>query len=319
MKPGKSRSHGRPARRRRAGRGRQSRGDADRRRRRDVSAGARQPGARARRRDGQGALATRCCRATLTTTARGVAYWPGDGEHRRASSDGRTDAPRARRGDRRARRADSAQDGMVEIDVPWNGVPMIYKHVAILGRHHRRGAARTARRHARVRRPHRQEALGLPHRAAAGRARPRDLARQRLARSLGRQRLGVVHDARRGARRALHAGRRRRRRTTGAAIGPARTCSATRSWPSTPRPAATAGISKPSTTISGTRTCRIRPCSSTSCKTAGACRRSASVGKTGWMFILNRETGKPSSASRSGRCRKATCPASGTRRRSRSR
>ena len=63
-----------------------------------------------------------------------------------------------------------------------------------------------ARRHARVRRAHGQAALDVPHRAAAGRGRPRDVARQRLAEPFGRQRLGVVHDARRGARHSLHAG-----------------------------------------------------------------------------------------------------------------
>lgn len=70
---------------------------------------------------------------TVTTTARGVAYWPGDAGiaprivltagPRLLALDAATGQPAAGFG----------RNGMIEILVPWNGVPMIYKHVAILG------------------------------------------------------------------------------------------------------------------------------------------------------------------------------------------
>lgn len=69
----------------------------------------------------------------IQTTARGVAYWPGDGKlgprilltagPRLLALDAATGRPAAGFGD----------DGMVEILVPWNGVPTIYRNVAILG------------------------------------------------------------------------------------------------------------------------------------------------------------------------------------------
>ena len=69
----------------------------------------------------------------VTTTARGVAYWPGDGQ--RGARILLTAGPRLLALD-----AASGQpaggfgaDGIVEIGVPWNGVPTIYKNVAILG------------------------------------------------------------------------------------------------------------------------------------------------------------------------------------------
>ncbi len=70
---------------------------------------------------------------TVTTTARGVAYWPGEAGiapriiltagPRLLALDAATGQPAAGFG----------RNGMIEILVPWNGVPMIYKHVAILG------------------------------------------------------------------------------------------------------------------------------------------------------------------------------------------
>jgi quinoprotein glucose dehydrogenase len=69
----------------------------------------------------------------VTTTARGVAYWPGDRSMaprilltagaRLLALDAATGRPAAGFG----------RDGMVEILVPWNGVPIIYRNVAILG------------------------------------------------------------------------------------------------------------------------------------------------------------------------------------------
>ena len=69
----------------------------------------------------------------VRTTARGVAYWPGDGSvgprilvtagPRLLALDAQTGRPAEGFG----------RDGFAEIMVPWNGVPVIYKHVAILG------------------------------------------------------------------------------------------------------------------------------------------------------------------------------------------
>ena len=69
----------------------------------------------------------------VTTTARGVAYWPGEGSMaprilltagaRLVALDAATGTPAAGFG----------RDGMVEILVPWNGVPVVYKNVATLG------------------------------------------------------------------------------------------------------------------------------------------------------------------------------------------
>jgi quinoprotein glucose dehydrogenase len=69
----------------------------------------------------------------MATTARGVAYWPGDGRlsprilltagARLVALDAATGVPSAGFG----------RNGVVEIGVPWNGVPTIYKNIAILG------------------------------------------------------------------------------------------------------------------------------------------------------------------------------------------
>jgi quinoprotein glucose dehydrogenase len=69
----------------------------------------------------------------LGTTARGVAYWPGDGDlparilltagPTLVALDARTGAPAEGFGDR----------GVVQIAVPWNGVPLIYENLALLG------------------------------------------------------------------------------------------------------------------------------------------------------------------------------------------
>jgi quinoprotein glucose dehydrogenase len=71
--------------------------------------------------------------ASVTTTARGVAYWPGDGGTdprilvtagpRLLALDAKTGTPAVGFGN----------SGYVEIMVPWNGVPTIYRNVAILG------------------------------------------------------------------------------------------------------------------------------------------------------------------------------------------
>ena len=67
----------------------------------------------------------------------------------------------------------------------------------------------------------------------------------------------------------------------------------------------------------GLRTCRLRRCSWTSCRTAGACRRSRRSARPATCSSSTASPASRSSASRNGRCRRATCPASGIRRRSR--
>ena len=58
-------------------------------------------------------------------------------------------------------------------------------------------------------------------------------------------------------------------------------------------PASTAGISSRCTTTSGTTTRRIPSCCSMRASTACMRKGLAQVGKTGWAYILDRETGKP--------------------------
>jgi glucose dehydrogenase len=69
----------------------------------------------------------------VTTTARGVAYWPGDGKT--APRILLTAGPRLVALDAATGEASAGfgSNGMIEIGVPWNGVPTIYRNVAILG------------------------------------------------------------------------------------------------------------------------------------------------------------------------------------------
>jgi len=70
---------------------------------------------------------------SVNTTARGVSYWPGEqgiaprilltAGPRLLALDAATGKPAAGFG----------RDGFIEIQVPWNGTPTVYKHVAILG------------------------------------------------------------------------------------------------------------------------------------------------------------------------------------------
>ncbi len=220
--------------------------------------------------------------APLATTARGVAYWPGERDSPATHpADRGADARRARRAHRRARgRLRPRRHRRDRRAVEWRADDLQERRDP--RRDDGRSAARGARRYARVRRAHRREALGVPHGAAAGRARPRHVARRRLEEPLGRERLGLVHDASTRSAASLYMpvggpggellGRRSSRQQ------PLR---ATRSSRSMRRPASTAGTSRPCITISGIRTCRRRRCSWTSCRTAGAIPALASVGKTG--------------------------------------
>ena len=100
-------------------------------------------------------------------------------------------------------------------------------------RHHRRARAgraqrRLGRRYPRLGCAHRQASLDVSFRAPARRNRKRYLERRRLEESFRHQRVGPVH-ARRGARASCTCPSASRPRTTGAATGPARICSA-RLW-----------------------------------------------------------------------------------------
>ena len=69
----------------------------------------------------------------METTARGVAYWPGDGKlapRILLTAGPRLVALDAANGNPVA---DFGRNGIVDIGVPWNGVPTIYRNVAILG------------------------------------------------------------------------------------------------------------------------------------------------------------------------------------------
>jgi quinoprotein glucose dehydrogenase len=69
----------------------------------------------------------------METTARGVAYWPGDGKlapRILLTAGPRLVALDAANGNPVA---DFGRNGVVDIGVPWNGVPTIYRNVAILG------------------------------------------------------------------------------------------------------------------------------------------------------------------------------------------
>ena len=121
-----------------------------------------------------------------------------------------------------------------------------------------RGPAGLARRHPRLRRAHRRAALDVPHDSASRRDGLRDLAAGRLDGTAAAPTTGPAWrvDEARGivfvptgsaARRLL----RRQSRT-------ATTCSPTRCWRSTPRPASGSGTSRPCITTSGTATSRRR-------------------------------------------------------------
>ncbi len=69
----------------------------------------------------------------FTTTARGVAYWPGEGStppRILMTAGPRLVAINAQTGEAAA---GFGKDGVADITVGWNGVPLIYKHAAILG------------------------------------------------------------------------------------------------------------------------------------------------------------------------------------------
>ena len=162
-----------------------------------------------------------------------------------------------------------------------------------------------------------QAALAVPHRAAARRARPRHLVGRCVAAAHRRQRLDV-DERRRGAGPGVPAAglgvvRLLRRRSARAP-----TSTPTRWSRSTRRPASAAGISSWSITTSGTTTCRRSRFWSTSTR-AGAddSRRRAAHRRWGWSSSSTASPASRCSASRSGRCPKATSQARRRGRRSR--
>ena len=112
-------------------------------------------------------------------SARGVTYWPGDADNppRIIFTAGRRMVGlNARTG-----KIDPGfgKEGEVDLVVPYNSPPTIYKNT-LFRRRECGGAAghRRARRYTRVRRSHRREEVGVSLGAAARRARPRSLDRR---------------------------------------------------------------------------------------------------------------------------------------------
>ena len=81
--------------------------------------------------------------------------------------------------------------------------------------------------------------------------------------------------------------------TTTAARAPARTCSPRRWSRSTCRPGSSSGGTRWCTTTSGTTTRRARRSSSTPRSNGKDVKGIGEAEKTGWVYLLNRETGKP--------------------------
>ena len=211
---------------------------------------------------------------TEGTDARGVGYWPGDGQigprifvmsgPTLVALDAASGAPARGFG----------RDGVKQVAVPYRGTPLIYGNLAIVGAYVGRAQSRSCRRYARLRHAHGRARLDVPHGAVAGRGRARNLARPRLAQSLRHQRLGLLHDARLRRATALCTCRcRAQPATIGAATDPAQSLQQLHRGRRCARRESTDGTSRPCITISGTSTCRTRPCSSTSSARVAACRR----------------------------------------------
>ena len=145
-------------------------------------------------------------------------------------------------------------------------------------RQRQRGAAGAGWKSARLRCEDRQEAVGVPDRSQAWREIQRHLGR-RLEGTLGHQHVGRSRRPSMWSAGSCICRLPDRPPTTTAAIDLAETTTRTRSSPSMRRPGNISGTSRRSITTSGTRTCRRRAASSTSCRTAGECRRSRTSGR----------------------------------------
>ena len=106
---------------------------------------------------------------------RGVAWWPGDDENepRILFTNGlRLHALIAATGESAAGFGDI---GSVGLGIPYNSVPLVYRHVVVVGANTPGGDHRRHRQRPCLRRPHRRQALGVRLGCAAGRRRARHL------------------------------------------------------------------------------------------------------------------------------------------------
>ena len=157
---------------------------------------------------------------------------------------------------------------------------------------HRRRLRIAARRSARVRRGHRPAGLDVPHHSASGRVRLRHLAARRVEVRRRRQHVGRDHD-RQQERHRVRPDRLADARSLRRGSRAATTCLATACSRSTRAPASGSGISRPCTTICGTTISPPRP-SSSPCATNGKpIEIVAQAGKTGFLYVFERLTGKP--------------------------
>ena len=225
-----------------------------------------------------------------------MAYWPGDGTLARPHSADCGSDVWSRSTPRPDPAADFGTDGIVEIGVPWNGVPTIYRNVAILG-------ATTG-----------EVALAEPGDTRAFDIRtgkklwdfhtvplPGELGHNTWLddgwrEALRRERVGVVHDARRRARNPLHAGRGPAGNYWGGdrpgnnlfansiVAVDAETGKYRWHFQTVHHDLWDSDMPNPPVLVDIVQNDR---------RGAPAIPALASVGKTGWMFILDRVTGKP--------------------------
>ena len=177
--------------------------------------------------------------------------------------------------------------------VPYNSVPLVYRNVVVVGANTPPGTpggignarAYDARTGAKL-----WEFSSVPQPGEVGHDTWEGDSWRGPAR---RQRLAVLLHA--STNRAVSFFCRSRRRSAApmAAIGRAPICSATRSSRSTSRPASTGGTSRRSITTCGTPIRRRRPPCSTSCQNGRTVPALALTTKSGYLYILNRETGQP--------------------------
>ena len=205
-------------------------GDADRRERRDVSALGRRRG-RARTGDRQRALATRHLRRRAVATRRRVSG-PARPVVRASSSPPDDVSSRSTR--RPANRfVASATDGEVDMVVPYNSVPLLYKHVVVVGANNPPGGVRVpgnarafdARTGAKL--------WEFSSVAQPGKRRTRHLGGRQLERPRRGERVAVLFHAGRTARAPLFCRWHRRSPAATVAIGRAPTCTAIPWSPST--------------------------------------------------------------------------------------
>ena len=119
----------------------------------------------------------------------------------------------------------------MDIGVPYNSVPGIFRNVVVVGANTPPGTGGGIGNAARVRCAHGRQAVGVQLRAAAGNRRARHVGGRQLEGPARRERLAVLLHHRRAARPALSAAGVADPGRPTAAIARARTCSATRSSP----------------------------------------------------------------------------------------